>query len=70
MSNGLHFDYLGCIKTHKQPIWLMVVNEGVLSVEETHFHIMEIIECFIKLMCQYESQMGSCINSGPKGTVI
>jgi len=48
----------------------MVVNEGVFLIEDTHFHSLEIIECFIKLMCQYESQMGSFINSGPKGTVI
>jgi len=37
-SNGLHFGYQGCIKTHKQPIWLMVVNEGVFLIKDTHFH--------------------------------
>jgi len=36
------------------PYWLMVVNEGAFLIEKTHFLFMEIIECFIKLMCQYE----------------
>jgi len=50
-SNGLHCDYQGHIKTHKQPIWWMVVNEGVFLIEDTCFHDLEIIKCFIKFMC-------------------
>ena len=57
-SNGLHFGYQGCIKTHKQPIWWMVVNEGVVLIKKTRFHNVEIIECFIKLVCQDESLDG------------
>jgi len=48
----------------------MVVNEGVFLIEKTCFHNMEIIKCFVKLMCQMSPKMGSFINSGPKGTVI
>ena len=36
----------------------MVVNEGVVLIKKTRFHNVEIIECFIKLVCQDESLDG------------
>ena len=55
----------------KQSIWLMVVNEGVFLIENTCFHVMEIIECFVKLfVSEMNPKMGSFINSGPKGPVM
>ena len=40
------------------PYGLMVVNEDVFLIKDTCFHNVEIIEYFVKLMCQYESQNG------------